>query len=171
MTRLLIFISILTFGCRTDKAETVDKKFFGLNEKEKIKLFRQLSQELKGDFLIYSGQAIFEDTKGHEFLDSTTFVQLVMDKDNRFAIRTKFVENQFETDSMTFHFQGGQSNKGIGKWSDLGDKFELKFQLGTVDSFFDDENNKGRLEIIDNYTLTFSKSVDKIWIWKTPCKK
>jgi hypothetical protein len=169
MKRLLFFITVVIIGCSTEKKST-DKNFADLTEDEKIKVIGQLGDELKGDFLTYSGQAIFEDSTGREFLDSTVFVQLVMDKDNRFAIRMKFVENQIETDS-TFHFQPRQSNDGIGKWSDLGDKFELKFQLGNADNFFKNKNNNGRLEVIDSYSIRLDKSVDEIWIWQTPCKK
>jgi hypothetical protein len=171
MTRLLIIISILTINCSTEKKETNDKTFADLSQDEKLKAFGQLSKELNGDFLVFTGQAIFEDTTGNKFADSTTLVQLVMDKDYKFAIRTKFVEKKVETDTMTFHFQGGQSNKGIGKWTDLGDKFELKFELGTVDSFLDNENNREKVKTIDNYTFQFDKSVDELWIWQTPCKK
>lgn len=71
---------------------------------------------------------------------------------------------------MTFFVQGGLSNKGVGKWSDLGDKLELKFQLGTVDSFFDKNENEGNIDIIDNYTLHLDKKATQVWIWKTLCK-
>ena len=171
MKRLVIFITILTIGCSTEKKPT-DKNFADLTQDEKIKLLGQLGEEFKGDFLTYSGQAKIEDSTGLQILDSLVIVELVMDSDNRFAIRTKFIENEIKTDTLTFHFLGGQqSNKGMGEWSDLGDKFELKFQLGTVDSFFDQENNKGRIETIDNYTLHLDKTVDEIWIYKTPCRK
>jgi len=104
-------------------------------------------------------------------MDSTTFVELVLDKDNRFAIRTRFIENKIEKNTMTFHFQGGSSNKGIGKWTDLGRKLELQFQLGTVDSFFDKESNQDKIDIVDNYSVRFDKTVDELRIWKTSCKK
>ena len=171
MKGLLLFITIITFGCSTATKPT-DKNFDDLTQEEKIKSLGHLGEELKGDFLLYSGQqVILENSTGLQALDSMTFIELVMDKDNRFAIRLKFVESEIKADTMTFHIEGGYSNKGTGKWSDLGNKFELKFQDSTVDSFFDDENNKGQLEVIDNYTLRFNKSVDKIWIWKTLCKK
>jgi hypothetical protein len=166
----LIIITILTIGCSTEK-NPADKNFADLTQDEKVELIGQLGEELKGDFLTYSGQAKIEDSTGLHALDSSTFIELVMDSDNRFAIRMKFVENEIKTDTMTFHFQGGQSNKGFGSWTDLGDKFELEFQSGTVDSFFDDVKNKGKIKTIDNYTLHLDKSADEIWIWKTACKK
>ena len=124
MKRLVIFITILTIGCSTEKKQA-DKDFSDLTQDEKIKLLGQLGEEFKGDFLTYSGQAKIEDSTGLQILDSLVIVELVMDSDNRFAIRTKFIENEIKTDTLTFHFLGGQqSNKGMGEWSDLGDKFE-----------------------------------------------
>ena len=166
-----VLISILTISCSTEKNEANDKTFADLSQDEKLKAFGQLSKKLNADFLVFTGHVIKEDTTGKKFVDSTYLIQLVMDKDNKFAIRTKFVEKKVKTDTMTFHFQGGGSNKGIGKWTDLGDKFQLKFQLGTVDSFFDNENNKEKIKIIDNYTVQFDKTIDELWIWQTHCKK
>jgi hypothetical protein len=170
MKRLIIFITILTVGCSTEKKPT-DKNFADLTQDEKTELFSGLGDELIGDFIKYSGQVTSEDSTKTQTLGPPIFVELVMDKDSRFAIRTKFIESEVKNDTATFHFMGMQSNKGTGKWSDLGDKFELKFQMGTVDSFFDEKNNKGKIEVVDNYTLRFDKAVDEIWIWKTPCKK
>jgi hypothetical protein len=113
----------------------------------------------------------FDDSTKTQTLGPPMFIELVMDNDGRFAIRTKFIESEVKNDTATFSFQGGQSNKGLGKWSELGDKFELRFMLGTVDSFFDQESNKGKIEMIDNNTLRFDKTTDEIWIYKTPCKK
>ncbi len=169
MKRLLIFLTILTFGCTAEKK--ADKNFADLTQDEQVKLLGQLGDEFRGDFLKYSGRVTFDDSATTQPPGPPMFVELVMDKDNRFAIRTKFQQGEVENDTATFSFQGGESNKGIGKWSELGDQFELKFTLGTVDSFFDDENNKGKIEVVDNNTLRFDKATDEIWIYKTPCKK
>ena len=170
MKRLIIFLTVLTFGCSTEDKQ-VDKNFADLTQDEQIKLLGQLGDEFKGDFLKYSGRVTFDNSTTTQTLGPPMFVELVMDKDNRFAIRTKFIESEIENDTATFTFQGGQSNKGLGKWSELGGKFELKFILGTVDSFFDQDNNKGKIEVVDNNTLRFDKATDEIWIYKTPCKK
>ncbi len=170
MRQLQIPFLIMTIGCST-RTEQTDKPFPELTQDEKIEVFRGLGDELTGDFITYSGVATVENSTGQKILDSTTFVELVLDSDKRFAVRHRFIEKEVKTDSMTFFMQGGLSNKGTGKWSDLGDKLELKFQLGTVDSFFDKDDNKDNIDIIDNYTLHLDKTADQLWIWKTLCKK
>ena len=170
MGRILAFISILTIGCSTKQNGTSDKTFPDLTQDEKTELLRGLGDDFKGDFLTYSGPATVRNSDGKITLDSLTFIELLMDLDKRFTIRTRFVESKIETDSMTIISHGGQSNKGIGKWSDLGNKFELQFQVGTVASFFDDEKNED-IEVIDKYTIHLDKAAEKIWIWKTLCKK
>ena len=167
MRRFLFALSIQMVACSTEKPN--DKNFRDLTQAEKLELFNQFGDELKGDFLIYSGQVQFEDTTGLQ--GPPTFLELVMDKDNRFAIRLRFIESESKTDSMTFSFQGGTSNKGMGKWTDEGDEFKLKFEMGTVDSFFEEEPYTDKINIIDNYTLEFDKSVEELVIWKTRCKK
>jgi hypothetical protein len=166
MKRHHFALTVLIIGCSTEKP--ADKNFPDLTRAEKMELFKQFGDELKGDFLIYSGQVQFEDTTGMQ--GPPTFLELVMDKDNRFAIRAKFIESESKTDSMTFSFQGGSSNKGMGKWADLGEKFKLKFELGTVDSFFE-EPYAETINIIDNYTLEFDKSVEELVIWRTRCRR
>lgn len=170
MRQLLITFLVMTIGCST-KSEQTDKTFPELTQDEKTEVIGELGDQLTGDFLTYSGVAKVENSKEQKTLDSTIFVELVLDYDKRFAVRHKFIEKEVKTDSMTFFMQGGLSNKGTGKWSDLGDKLELKFQLGTVDSFFDKDDNKDKIEIIDNYTLHLDKKADQLWIWKTLCRK
>lgn len=170
MRQLLISLVIVAAGCST-KSEQSGKPFPEQTEDEKAEAFKGLNDELTGDFLTYSGVATVDNSTGQKALDSAVFVELVFDSDKRFAVRHRFVEKQVKTDSMTFFVQGGLSNKGIGKWSDLGDKLELKFQLGTVDSFFDKKENEGNIDIIDNYTLHLDKRAGQVWIFKTLCKK
>lgn len=148
-----------------------DKTFPELTEYKKNDTFIRIGDDLTGNFLTFSGVATVEDSKGQKTLDSTIFVELVFDSDKKFAVRHRFIEKEIKTDSMTFFIQGGLSNKGTGKWSDLGDKLELKFQSGTVDSFFDKDYNKDIIEIIDNYTLRLDKEADRLWIWETVCMK
>src|SRR5690606_39147585 len=121
----------------------VDKNFSDLNQEQKAQRIGRLGEELKGDFLLFSGVTNIQNQNktGFSIPDSTTFTELVMDSDKRFAIRHRFIEYEVKEDSMTFFFMGGLSNKGIGNWLDLGDRFEFKFQVGTVDSYFEDENN------------------------------
>jgi hypothetical protein len=170
MRLLLIPFLIMTIRCST-KSEQTDKPFQELSQGKKTDFFRGFGDELTGDFLTYSGVPTVKNSTGQNILDTTIFVELVLDSDKRFAVRHRFIEKEVKTDSMTFFMQGGLSNKGIGKWSDLGDKLELKFQLGTVDSFFDKNDNKDNIKIIDNYTLQLDKTADQLWILKTLCKK
>jgi hypothetical protein len=171
MRRVLILVTLLTTACSTNKITTADKNFSDLNQDEKTQLFGHFSDELKGDFLVYSGVAQIENKTGFKMPDSTTFTELVMDSDKRFVIRTRFVQHEMKNDSMKLFVMGGQSNKGMGNWKDLGDKFELKFKIGTVDSYFEDENNKDKIITVDRYTMQISKTVDELWIWRTLCKK
>lgn len=170
MKQSVIPFLILIIGCSTNGAQT-DKSFSELTDDEKTESLRELGDELTGDYLTYSGVATIEDYKGQKTLDSAVFVELVFDSDKRFVIRHRFVGKEVKTDSMTFYVQGGLSNKGTGEWSDLGDLLELRFQLGTVDSFFDKEENRYNIDIIDNYTLRLHKKANQVWIWKTLCKK
>jgi len=170
MRQSLIIFLIITGACST-KREQADKPFSTPSKYETSDVFITLADELTGDFLTYSGVTAVENSTGQMISDSSTFVELVLDSDNRFAIRLRFIEKEIRTDSMTFFMHGGISNKGTGKWSDLGDKLELKFELGTVDSFFDNGDNKKDFYIVDDYTFHLNKTADQLWIWKTLCKK
>lgn len=170
MTRILTVITILLIGCTSEKKTETGKTIADLDQTEQLNLVEQLNDEFRGDVLIYSGEMTNDDT-GLPPGAPPNFIQLVMDSNNRFAIRRKFEGGEVKTDSMTIYVQASQSNIGLGRWSDLGEKFELKLQIGGVSSFFGDERNKGRLDIVGNRTLQLDKNVDAIWIGGVLCTR
>jgi hypothetical protein len=169
---LLILSLTVTCSTRTNVAHNNQTKDFkDLNEKEKIGVFGQLSDEFKGDYLLYSGQMLIENESGFESSDSLRLVEMAIDKDNRFAIRFRQVEATIKTDTTEIHFIGEVHNHCIGTWKDKGDKIELHFLLGSVGNFFDIEKNKETLEAVNDTTALLDKSAEELWIMKSLCKR
>ena len=69
MKRLIIFITILTIGCSTEKKPT-DKNFADLTQDQKTELVGGLSDEFTGDFLKYSGQVTFKESTKTQTLET-----------------------------------------------------------------------------------------------------
>lgn len=171
MNRILIVLSILLVGCASGSKKEPEKTFADLDQNEQMELVGELNDEFKGNVLIFSGEMTHQDDMGLPPGSPPNFIQLVMDNDNRFAIRRKFEGGEVKTDSVTIYVQASQSNIALGRWSDLGDKVELKLQIGSLSSFFGDKRNKGRLDVVGDRTVQFDKTVDTIWIAGVLCRR
>ena len=161
---LIIIISVLTLSCSTKDTDNQDKEFKDLNESEKLGVLSQIGEEFKGDYRKYLGQSE----------DSTT-VQLVLNKDNRFAIGVKafFDDKVGNSDSViTFQFSTTSEFKNycIGRWTDEGEMIRLKILLGQSD-FFDSLKNVGVINVIDDKTVLLDKNAKEVWIWQASCKR
>jgi hypothetical protein len=157
MKLALICVLILLVSCAKDekKAEPVGQ----VTAEEESAPITSTSEKLKGNFIRFIGMP----EKG------TSIVELLMDNDHRFAITTQMIELKNPNDIATVRAASELTNKATGMWSHVGEEFELKFEIGAPDSLFSNENNKGKLEIIDSRTARMKKSASRIWIDNIPC--
>jgi hypothetical protein len=95
-------------GCSSNKSQKSvrdeDKEFAELSDEEKIDRFSKLGEQLRGDYIKFVGRGP----------DSLMLFELVLDKDNRFAYRTKQTPGTVNVDSLKIQFVvrgDGLSNK------------------------------------------------------------
>jgi hypothetical protein len=81
-----------------------------------------------------------------------------------FAITTQMIELEDPNDLQTVRPASEPTNKATGMWSEIGEQLELKFEVGAPDSVFRNENNQGKIEIIDDPTVRMKKNASRIWI-------
>jgi hypothetical protein len=149
----LICLVILLASCRSDekKTEPVNQ----ITAEEETAPISSGSENVTGNFIRFIGMP----EKG-----ISNIVQLLMDNDHRFAITTQMIELEDPNDLATVRPASEPTNKATGTWSEVGEQLELKFDIGAPDSVFRNENNKGKIEIIDNRTVRIKKNALKIWI-------
>jgi hypothetical protein len=95
--------------------------------------------------------------------DSVTLA-LYLDKSNKFAVKYFF-------EDTTGFFTKIPGNIGAsGQWTELNEKFQLKFYHSHA-GYFDSLKNDMILKIIDNETIELDKEASTIWISKAECKR
>lgn len=139
------------------------RNFAELSDEEKLERFSKLGEQLQGDYIKFAGRGP----------DSLMLFELVLDKDNRFAFRTKHIPGTVNVDSLEIQLVvrgDGLSNKCIGRWEDQGNKIKLRFLLCSKD-IFDLEKNGDAISVIDDRTILLDKDTEEIWVMGTVCRR
>ncbi len=150
MKRIITIGLLLTiFACETKRDTWRNKPFGSLNFAERDILSYD---SVYGDYAKWIGTNA----------DSVTWA-LYLDKSNKFAIKS-FFENK----SGFFTKVPGNINVS-GQWTELNDKFQLKFYY-PYKYFFDSLKNDMILKMVDEETIELDKAASTIWIENTECK-
>jgi hypothetical protein len=88
---------------------------------------------------------------------------LYLDKSNKFAIKSFF------EDKSGFITKAPGNINVSGQWTELNDKFKLKFYYSYKD-FFDSLKNDSILKMVDEETVELDRDATTIWIMNTECK-
>ncbi|MBN8653248.1 MAG: hypothetical protein J0L67_17600 [Cytophagales bacterium] len=89
---------------------------------------------------------------------------LYLDKSNKFAIKSFF------EDKSGFITKVPGNINVSGQWTELNDKFQLKFYYSYKD-FFDSLKNDSILKMVDEETVELDRDATTIWIMNTECKQ
>jgi hypothetical protein len=151
MTRILtIGLLLIIFSCGKKTDTWRNKPFDSLDDVERYVL---ADDSVYGDYVKWIGTNS----------DSVTWA-LYLDKSNKFAIKS-FVEDK----SGFFTKVPGNVNVS-GQWTELNDKFQLKFYYSYKD-FFDSLKNDKILKMVDEETIELDREASTIWIMNTACKQ
>ena len=163
--RLNIIVTILLALCGCTKSTTDSQSGIEQESKEIPMGIFELGEPLRGDFIKFSGPAA----------DSTMHIELVLDKNGKFAIRHAFspIKQTIKTDTAELRiFQIGDkfSNKSVGRWTNKGGMLRLDFSLGSA-AWFDDKNNNGIIEVLDDKVVLLDITAKSVWISGIQCKR
>jgi hypothetical protein len=151
MTKTLLIGLLLTiFSCVTKQDTWRNRPFDSLDDVEKEILSLD---SVYGDYINWVGTNP----------DSVTWA-LYFDKSNKFAIKS------FYNDKTGFFTKVPGNINVSGQWTELPDKFHLKFYY-SYDGFFDSLKNDMILKTIDNETIELDKKATIIWIMNTECRR
>ena len=143
----LLFI-VLSCGTKTDTWR--NKPFDSLDDVERYVLS---DDSVYGDYMKWIGINSY----------SVTWA-LYLDKSNKFAIKSFF-----EDKSGFFTKVPGNINVS-GQWTELNDKFKMKF-YSSYKGFFDSLKNDKNLRMLDKETIELNRDAPSIWIMNTECKR
>jgi hypothetical protein len=150
MTRTLtIGLLLIIFSCGTKTDTWKNKSFDSLDFAERDILSYD---SVYGDYLKWIGTNS----------DSVTWA-LYLDKSNKFAIKSFF------EDKSGFITKAPGNINVSGQWTELNDKFKLKFYYSYKD-FFDSLKNDSILKMVDEETVELDRDATTIWIMNTECK-
>jgi hypothetical protein len=148
--RLTIGLLLIIFSCGTKTDTWRSKPFDSLDFAEREILSYD---SVYGDYIKWIGTNS----------DSVTWA-LYLDKSNKFAIKSFF-------DDKSGFFTKVPGNINVsGQWTELNDKFQLKFYYSYKD-FFDSLKNDSILKMIDEQTIELDREASTIWIVNTECKR
>jgi hypothetical protein len=167
MTRIIeiaifgLFAIVVLTRCSGRPANTVSpaKSFDNLNDVEKHVM---QYDSVNGGYLQWTGTQDLGSGDPESVMRS-----LVLDKPNRFAIKTRF-------DDKTGFFTTVPGNINYsGQWIEENERITLKFYYPPVawSELFDSLKNKNSVRPLDNVTVELDKNAKTIWIMGTACEK
>lgn len=160
---VVIVIVLALCGCARSTEDSQAR--IELSSEEIPKGIFELGERFKGDFMKFRGPAV----------DSTMHIELVLDKNGKFAIRYAFLptEPTIKTDTAEvriFRLGDAFSNKSVGGWTNSNGRIRLEFSLGSA-AWFDNEANAGIIEVLGDKVVLLDIKAEFVWISGTLCKK